>query len=376
MKAIKLLVPTTILLALACTKDEPIHQEPANLTEAIENIIQPMVDDKTTVGAAIGIIRPGGEKEMFFFGEKTKDKGDKPDENTLFEIGSINKTMTTAILADMVLNGEVSLDDAVENQLPGVTSFPQYNGEKITFKHLANHTSSLPRIPNNTDNGSFDEDNPFANYSETELYGFLNSYTLPRAIGSEYEYSNLAFGLLGHTLGEMRGTSFESQIQQVVFDRLGMSNTDINIPSENNNVAQPYDHRRKAVPAFDFADVFLGAGGANSSLKDMLIYLEANMGYGDSDLKDALALAHQITYPVNEPSGTGLAWVIGFRAEDNLTLTGHNGGTAGSVAFIGFVKELHIGVVLLFNCEIIQRNGEMGIESRKGIEIIDAIIKY
>ena len=67
MKAIKLLVLTTILLALACTKDEPIHQEPANLAEAIENIIQPMVDNKTTVGAAVGIIKPGGEKEMFFW---------------------------------------------------------------------------------------------------------------------------------------------------------------------------------------------------------------------------------------------------------------------------------------------------------------------
>ena len=66
MKSIKLLVFTICLLSFACKKEELPHPQPANLEEAIENIIQPMVNNKTTVGAAVGIIVPGGEKRMFF----------------------------------------------------------------------------------------------------------------------------------------------------------------------------------------------------------------------------------------------------------------------------------------------------------------------
>jgi CubicO group peptidase (beta-lactamase class C family) len=376
MKTIQFFVIASFLMASACSKDEPLHPQPSNLTEEIENIIQPMVNDKITVGAAIGIIKPGGQKEMFFFGEKIENQGERPDENTLFEIGSINKTMTSAILADMVLKGEVNLDDAVEAYLPGVSNFPHYDGQRIAFKHLANHTSSLPRLPDNAQNNVIDKDQPFAYYTKEMMYDFLGSYALPRAIGSEEEYSNFAFGLLGHTLGEMRGTSFDNQLQEIVFKRLGMNNSFSIIPADYNNLAQPYNDKRKPVPGWIFSDVFLGAGGVKSSLKDMLTYLEANMGHGDSDMKEALALSHQNTQMLHDPNGTGLAWVNGFNTEKNMTLTAHNGGTAGSVAFIGFINELDMGVVLLFNTNIIGRTSENSLETRKAVQILEAMQKY
>jgi CubicO group peptidase (beta-lactamase class C family) len=374
MKSIKVLVLAVILLAIACKKDDPIHPNPSNLQEEIENIIQPMVNSKNTVGAAVGIIKPGGDMELFFFGEKTKGQGDTPDENTLFEIGSINKTMTGAVLADMVLHGEVSLDDAVADYLPGIADFPDYNGEKITFKHLANHTSSLPRMPGNS--SPVAADNPFASYTKDMLYDFLDGYSLPRPIGSAEEYSNLAFGLLGHTLAEMRGASFDQQLHDVVFDRLGMHNTFTLAPANYTNIAQPYNDQRKAVVPWDFSDVMLGAGGVRSSLKDMLKYLEANMGYGSSDLKDALAFSHQNTQTLNDPVGTGLAWINAYNAANNSTLTQHNGRTSGSNAFIGFIKELDMGVVLLFNTDVPGRVGELGYETRKAVEIFEAMQKY
>lgn len=374
MKSIKLLAIAFILLVSACEKDDPIHPNPANLQEEIENIIQPMVNSKKTVGAAVGIIKPGRKKELFFFGEKTKGGGDIPDENTLFEIGSINKTMTGTVLADMVIKGEVNLDDPVENYLPGIANFPQYNGEKIKFKHLANQTSSLPRVPDNVPGDG--TDNPVAGYTKELLYEFIDGYTLSRPIGSEEEYSNLAFGLLGHTLAEKRGTSFDQQLHDVVFEKLGMNNSFTVVPPDNNNAAQPYDHDFKPVSLWDFTDVMLGAGGVKSCLNDMLVFLEANMGYGDSDLKEALALSQQNTQTLNYPVAIGLAWINALKEADGTTLTQHNGRTAGSTAFIGFIKELDMGVVLLFNTDAPGRAGEVGYETRKAVEILEAMMKY
>ena len=377
MKTFQIFACIIFLFTSACQKDkEQQNPQPPTLAEEIESIIQPIIDDQITVGAAVGIIKPGGEKEMFFFGEKNKDHGDIPDENTLFEIGSITKTMTATVLADMVLNGEIGLEDPVENHLPGIGNFPDFNGEKITFKHLANHTSSLPYIPDNYDNGYFDEANPFLNYDKDLMYEFLNSYTLTRPMGSEEEYSNFAMGLLGHSLAEARGTSFQKQLQEVVFQRCNLNNTHTIISTGNHNFAQPYSGDLQAVPAWDFSDVTLGAGGVKSSMKDMMIYLEENMGYGNSDLKDVFALTHQNTQTLNYPTGIGLAWVNSYREDNNTTLTWHNGGTAGTVSFLGFVKELDTGVVLWFNTEINERTGGELLEVFKGIEIIEAVKKY
>ena len=208
------------------------------------------------------------------------------------------------------------------------------------------------------------------------MYDFINSYDLPRPIGTVEEYSNLGMGLLGHTLGEIRGTDFENQLQKVVFDNIGMTNTWHLIPDDKSNIATPYNGNRKAVSMWDMSDVTLGAGGVKSCLKDMMTYLEANMGYGDYDLYPSLQLTHENTQTHNYPITTGLAWVNIFKEADGTTLTWHNGGTAGTVTFIGFVKDLDLGVVLLFNTEVVDRTGENLLEVNKAIEIIDAIKKY
>ena len=377
MKNLKILVLAFVLFSSACKDDDEIPTpQPASLAEEIENIIQPMVDDGTTVGAAVGIIKPGGEKEVFFFGEKTKDQEDTPDANTLFEIGSITKTMTAAILADLVLKGEISLDEAVENYLPGINHFPDYNGEKITFKHLANHTSSLPRLADNFMEGNFDENHPYLNYTKEMMYDFLNDYELPRPIGSQEDYSNIGSGLLGHVLGEIRNTSFETQLQEVVFQNLSMSNSYITRPTNNNNIAQPYDEDLKAWPMWEMSDVMLGAGGVKTSVNDMLLFLEANMGYGNSELKDALAMTHTNTQTLNDPFGIGLCWNNAYKAEDNTTLTWHDGGTRGTVSFIGFIKELDVGVFIVFNTEIIEKTGDPLKVISTGIDILDKVKEH
>src|SRR5678815_2448349 len=71
------------------------------------------------------------------------------DENTVFEIGSLTKTFTATNLADMVLRGEVSLDDLASKYLPASVKMPSRNGRQITLLDLVTHTSGLPKIPNN-----------------------------------------------------------------------------------------------------------------------------------------------------------------------------------------------------------------------------------
>src|SRR5579884_3075975 len=70
------------------------------------------------------------------------------DSDTVFEIASITKVLTSLVLADMVRRGEVSFDDPVAKYLPASLTLQQ-RGRPITLLDLASYTSGLPNMPGN-----------------------------------------------------------------------------------------------------------------------------------------------------------------------------------------------------------------------------------
>ena len=104
---------------------------------------------------------------------------------------------------------------------------PERSGKSITLLDLSTHTSGLPRLPSNLK--PKDPRNPYADYSVEDLYQFLSSYELPRDPGSEFEYSNLGGGLLGHLLAFRAGTDYESLIGARITQPLGMPDTGITL---------------------------------------------------------------------------------------------------------------------------------------------------
>src|SRR5918998_1568915 len=103
-----------------------------------------------------------------------------------------------ALLADMVARGEVALTDPVAKHLPASVRVPSRGSRQITLQDLATHRSGLPRWPDN--HGPATSSQHFADYPIEKLYAFLSNHSLRRDPGTELEYSNLGFGLLGHAL--------------------------------------------------------------------------------------------------------------------------------------------------------------------------------
>ncbi|HEX3107684.1 MAG TPA: serine hydrolase, partial [Thermoanaerobaculia bacterium] len=162
------------------------------------------------VGIVVGVIDPSGRRTVAYTSTKTAEK--PVDANTVFEIGSVTKVFTSLLLADAVQRGEVALTDPVSKYLPPGVKVPERNGKKITLVDLATHTSGLPRMPTNFH--PKDPGNPYADYTVAQLYEFLSSYELTRDPGSQYEYSNLGGGLLGHVLALRAGTDYETLVRK------------------------------------------------------------------------------------------------------------------------------------------------------------------
>ena len=171
------------------------------------------------------------------YGKLAKDDPRPLNGDTLYEIGSITKVFTSLILADAVERGEVALTDPVAKFLPEKVKVPERGGRSITLQDLATHTSGLPRMPTNF--SPKDPGNPFADYSVENMYAFLGGYQLTRDIGSQYEYSNLGAGLLGHALTlRTRSTDYESLVHARVLAPLDMTSTAVTLsPSMKSRLA-------------------------------------------------------------------------------------------------------------------------------------------
>lgn len=294
----------------------------------------------------MGTIGPDGRKVV---GYGALEKGDPRVLNgdTIFEIGSVTKVFTSLLLSDVVQRGQVALTDPVSKYLPAGVRMPQRNGKQITLQDLATHTSSLPRIPSNLK--PKDPANPYADYSVAQLYEFLSSYELPRDIGSQYEYSNLGGGLLGHVLARYAGMDYEALVRARITGPLDMKSTGVALsPEMKGRMAAGHDAKLKPVANWDFPTL-AGAGALRSTANDMLTFLAANLGYNETPLAPAMAAMLDVRRPTGTPGlEVALAWHI-FSTPLGGTVIWHNGGTGGYRSFIGYDPKTRIGVVVLAN---------------------------
>jgi D-alanyl-D-alanine-carboxypeptidase/D-alanyl-D-alanine-endopeptidase len=320
--------------------------------DALLAVIKDRVEEGRSTGIVLGVLDVDGTRRVVAYGDS--GPGARPlGPESVFEIGSITKVFTGILLADMVARGDVELTASVQRYAPDGLTMPTRGGREITLIDLASHRSGLPRLPGNfTVN---DRTNPYAEYSVAQMYEFLAGYELPREIGSQYEYSNLGVGLLGHVLAARAGVDYETLTRNRILDPLGMRMTGVALsPAMKAQLAIGHDAQGKPTALWDLPTL-AGAGALRSNMHDMLTFLDANIGEPRSDLERAMRVSHRPyadhvalpTLVAGQPIGVGLAWHLLTLGAINLAF--HNGGTGGYRSVICFDPARRVGVVLLTN---------------------------
>ncbi len=313
------------------------------IQKQIRELVVPLVAAHEITGAEIVAIRGHNLILHMSIGETKPFKPIDEKHPTIFEIGSITKTFTGLLLADMVLKNEVGIHDPVEKFLPPSAKVPSFEGRKITLEDLATHTSALPRIPDNLKPKN--PLNPYADVTEDQIYDCLSRVTLSRSPGEKYEYSNLGMGLLGLALSKRAGSSYEDLIQTRILKPLRMANTTTNVATaDKGRLSFPHDADGLVSSYWDIP-VISGAGAIKSTINDMAIYLVANMFERPTPLEDIIKFAQRPRHDADLGMKIGLAWHI---MKDGSTVW-HNGGTGGFRSFIGFDSKRMTGVVVLSN---------------------------
>lgn len=247
-----------------------------------------------------------------------------------FEIGSITKTMTGAVLASLVNDGTVAFGDTVGRWLDAGQN------SDITLLQLATHTSGLPRLAPGHLSGAPD---PYAFLTaEVAEHELRLAPREPR--GTDWGYSNFGFHVLGMALERAAGTRFGLLLEQRIFRPLGMTCSGV---ARHGSGSRVLGHARGR-PVAPWTRHLWGASGVEASAEDLARYLSACVTPPDSAIGRAVRLAQQPHYSIDPLRSAGLGWAIGPPA-----YLGHDGGTSGFQAMLGLRLPARRGAAVFVN---------------------------
>ncbi|MBL7704121.1 MAG: serine hydrolase [Taibaiella sp.] len=281
---------------------------------------------------SFAIVQPGKTDHYYY------TAGLLPDAQSVYELGSITKTYIGWLVAQAVIEGKLDPDADIRKYLKGTYKNLEREGQAILVRHLLNHSSGLPRLPENLLQLATDQDNPYKAYGEEQLLNSLKTITLSRKPGTQSVYSNYGYSVLGYILEQV----YQQPLEQLLNLKLqAVLKLDSISFKPGPVLIQGHDGDQAPVPAWEF-QVMAGAGAIKTTLKATASFLEQQIISEDP----AIRLSQLVIDAKIEPQ-TAYAWQINPLKNQADTLIWHNGMTGGFSSFYGFFKQKKIGLVLL-----------------------------
>lgn len=336
-------VVLVFLFAFVAMPKNTLADETYKHARKIAELVQPLIDSGAMQGVSIGVVDQE-HRWIGNFGVLAKDRQRPPTDDTIYEIGSISKVFTGILLADAVVDGDVTLETTVGEVLPEVAKSNAEVASAIQLRHLSTHSSGLPRMPTNI--SPADPLDPFADYNRRLMIEFMKTVKPGTKPGAPSGYSNFGVGLLGELCAIQADTSYADLLSSKLTEPLGMKDTSTDVNDDARPRLAP-PHLASGEPGREWHfDAMAGAGAIRSTPNDMLRFIDAHLDPPAGRLGEAIELAwKQQTEAKGEAFAMGLGWHI---ARDGSTRW-HNGQTDGYHCMLLISRTLRAGVVVLCN---------------------------
>jgi serine-type D-Ala-D-Ala carboxypeptidase/endopeptidase len=265
----------------------------------------------------------------------------------IFELGAISKVFTGILLASAASRGEVKRADTVGAWVPVTGETPQAQHlRRVRVESLATHRAGLPRLPCNLQ--PFDAANPYGGYRQPDLLGLLTSSCWRVPTQESYQYSSVAYAVLGYGLARQAQTSYASLLQQRVVEPLELSGVFSQVPPERRDrFVPPHNAQGKATAAWDM-DALAPALGLKASAEDVAKLLTRIIRPQKEGVDRALTLALQ---PRGATDVANTASAMGWQVTQfgSTPIHWQSGATFGSASFVGVDRQHRRAVLVLSN---------------------------
>ncbi len=310
-------------------------------TLSFEEMLAYTSEGQAEARITVGIFRAGARGEQTQIAVYGEGGRALPLEEHVYEIGSLTKTFTAALISRAIGEGRIGLDEPLSAYLPlsaaGDAAYP-------TIRQVLSHTAGykehyleMPMV-----SAFFRGGNPFAGVTREMVLAKAADLHIPTKTPA-FLYSNFGYGVLGLVLEAVYQERYKVLVNRFVAEDLGLEATYL---ADDSGDLAGYWH-------WDEGDAYAPAGALYSTIEDMLRYVSLQMdGAGPAYLKAGQTRLADIDGGSESyrqlnihMDGVAFAWML----DEENGLVWHNGGTTNFNAYLGFSPEKQIGVVVLAN---------------------------
>ena len=295
-------------------------------------------------GAAIGIEHDGAEA-VAGWGVTSLENPLDVDADTLFQIGSITKTVTGTIAMYLVEQGALDLDAPVRRYLPGLRLADEDVAERVTMRHLLTHTG-----------GWFGDHFADPSRGDDALERIVAEVAgLPQLapLGEIWSYCNSGFYIAGRVLEVLTGKPYEAAARELVFEPLGMTSS-VFFPEDVLSRRFAVGHREEeeqtvVARPWALARAASAAGGIVTNVGDLLRYARFHLGREPGPLgAEAIARLREPQVETDEPGRRmALTWFVSDL--EGVVFAEHGGGTNGQQSFFSIAPEAGFALAIVTN---------------------------
>jgi len=344
-----------ITLILTFILQKSSSQERGNsdiIVKTIDKHGKDFVRNKNISSVSIGVLKDG-EIYTKHFGELEKGRGNTPNNESIYEVGSVTKTMTGYLVAKAVKEGKINLDEDVRFYLKGDYQNLEYNDKPITIKHLLTHTSGLPMTLPVELNGVFenlDENVPNRYYEIEKSYdkekylADLKKVAINVEPGIQYTYSNAGAELIGYVLEIVYEKNIDELLKDSVLGKYRMPNTAIELDQiQKEKLVKGYWMSNTILSPNQLNTLWGSAGGMKMNLTDMLCYIELQLNNENPIVTES----HQVLYEEDKTLKMAYFWRVWN--DKYGTSYNHHGGTSGTQNWLFIFPDYQLGISIITN---------------------------
>ncbi|MEO6579927.1 MAG: serine hydrolase domain-containing protein [Sphingomicrobium sp.] len=329
---------------------------------ALDQRLQQMAQQPSVVGLAVGVVENGRITFLHGYGETLAGSGDKVTPMTVFRWASVSKGVAGTMAAKLDEMGKLDLNAPIA-KYSATLKLPGGNENRATLGDVLSHRLGLYR-------NAYD-DKLEAGEDPRVIRQMLASLATLCAPGTCWSYQNIAFDSASEAVAKAMGESYQKAVPNLLFRPLGMSSASVTRAGleESPSWAKPHAAGRRQLPMSDAYYRVPAAGGINSNIKDMALWMIAQMG-GMPEVLDQKVLDEIHAPLVSTPSERGRLrkflerlsdpyYGYGWRSYDYAghRIVGHRGGINGYRSLILFDPKKKSGVVALWNSNTSQPAG-------------------
>jgi beta-lactamase class C len=328
----------------------------------LDSRLKQLMTKPSMVGLAVGVVENGRITFLRGYGETLEGSGDPVTPETVFRWASCSKGVAATMVAKLAEQGKIDLNAPVANYAPDL-KLPAGNEYRATVADLLSHRLGLYR--NAFDNKLEEGQDPSLLRAQLAT---LNAVCAP---GTCWDYQNVAFDASSEMVSRITHMPYEQAVKTTLFNPIGMSSGSVSLAGleSSRSWARPHTVGKRPLPIVDTYYKVPGAGGINSNIKDMALWMLAQMGEMpdvlDSKVLDTIHAPYVVT-PTERGrlrkflERLGTAWYgYGWRSYDysGHRIIGHRGGINGYRSLILFDPVKKSGVVALWNSNTSQPGG-------------------